>query len=285
MARTAEDFIHDAKQQAERLQRTHVLEGISADDSSFDGGDEIAWRSIRETDASYDGPTTISGPAYGTVASSIAEYDGSDEAIAGTERSQDSRVFNEHSGSYAIDDDDSGYDIPVRNYQRNTNQFDSSVSGQPTRIIKKRTNMLEDMFHAVQEKIPKAGPKSKKKDDPLTKVAGVTRKLLTLQEITHNKPILVKLVLWTSDNLDHGLEAITKGHQPVEIWSNLEYDDAEILVDAFLEMGQKSEKWAMAVRQVMDYEKKVKLGIILIPRAVKSIVHLFSYGVDIRIQA
>lgn len=283
MARSAEDFINDAKNRVNNRRFFELPETVSTDDDSSNGRDASAWGGVFQTNAGYDGATSESGSNDGSGYESnniVARTGGS---TFETERDSERGILDEYSSSNRTYDDDSGYDIPVRNYQSGSGQPVLSVPGQSTRVIKKRTSFFDNIADAVKQKIPRTNSTTKK--STLTKVAGVTRKLLTLQEMTHNRPILIKTVLWTSDHLDYGLEAITKGHRPVEIWSNLEYADAEILVDAFLEMGQKSERWAMAVRQVMDYEKRVQLGVILIPRAVKSIVHLFTYGIDIRVQA
>lgn len=281
MSRSAEDFINEARANSAN-QRANLFEGISNDDNSSDGGDEITWRDIQQTNASYDGSNAISGATFGTGYESNQGFNGAIGSSFKTERDEERGILNEYSSSNTVNEYDSGSDYPVRNYQPSSSEPVRTVPGSATRVIKKRGNMLEGMVSSIREKIPRS---TSTKKSSLNTVAGVTRKFLTLQEITHNKPLLIRTVMWTSEHLDYGIEAITKGHQSVEIWSNIEYDDAEILVDAFLEAGQKSERWASAVRQVMDYEKRIKLGTILIPRAVKSIVHLFTYGIDVRIEA
>lgn len=276
--RTKGDFLNYANRTVKRSISNPVYETVSNDNDDSYGRDETTWGDIQQTDAGYDGSVTESGSDAGTVYGSYQGYTGRDQSLVGAERSTQPGVYDLDTGGDGTDDNDGFYDIPVRNYQRDDGKSSSVTGRSTTRIIKKRTNALDNMFGKVGNLLHSdKQPRSKAQ-----KAVEVTQKLLTLNEYTNSKPVLIKTILWSSQHLDDGLEAITKGHRPVTIWRNIQYDDAEILAEAFLDAGRKSVRWAGAVRQVLDYEKKVKLGIILIPRAAQSIMHLFTYGIDIR---
>lgn len=271
MARTKGDFLNDARTRA-AIQRP-VFEIVPTNDSDDYAGNEIVGRRVLEADASYDGPASVTG------GSSEFSY-GTNQTTPWAEQGTDGRINELDFSRNGIDAIYGGNDDQTRDSYTGAYQpVQRPTEPVPVKTVKARSSFLDNAIGKVSRATSKP---TKAKVDTINKVAGVTRKLLTLQEIANNKPILIKLILWSSDNIDHGFEAITKGHRPVEIWSNLEFSDVEILVDAILEMGQKSEKAATAVRQIMEYEKKGQLLVILAPRIAKSIMHLFANGIDLR---
>lgn len=145
------------------------------------------------------------------------------------------------------------------------------------KIRRTRTSLVDNTIKAIGNKLPHG-----KQKQQAVAASPVARKLITLAEVSKYKPILVALILSTSESLDNGISAITRGHREIEIWSNLEYSDAVILADLFLDAGQKSIQIASQIRLVIEYQKKAKALIILVPRLYKSVMYTVLTGIDIR---
>jgi hypothetical protein len=271
MARTKKDFLEYARQ---RAVATGEFGDSTPDYSPDTGGTESIGGSVLTADVSYDAPVEES-------ISDAATIQRADEPDYGSEQGETRRDIGSDFSSDGSTDSASTIDYPIRNYNPGSDYTYPTAARSPIRAVtKRRTSFADRALDFVAGKTQSREQKIKAATAAGVKVA---RKFLTIAEVSGNRGSLIKLVLWSSENLDAGISAITKGHAEVEIWSNIEYADAEILVDAALEMGQKSEKWATAVRQVIDYQKKIKVGVILAPRIYRSIVYTIVTGVDLRI--
>ena len=239
----------------------------------------------------YEGTSSTGSDVWGAVSS----YDGSIESEYGSSQTEQSTDFGvaereqSFNGSQSADyqrysggepewdtsgdgafDSSGSIDIPIRNVGGDSYDIAESV---PTRTTK-RVSPVDKVFGNIF---------GRQKAPPQPKAISVTRKLLTLAEVAKYRPGLIKLIMFSSDHMDDGISAITKGHRPVVIWSNIELPDAEILADSFLDAGQKSAYVAEKVRWVIEWEKKVQAGIILAPRVYKTIVYTVVTGLSFQL--
>lgn len=123
------------------------------------------------------------------------------------------------------------------------------------------------------------------KTQPKKKSSGTSKKVegrkLTDAEVIKMRPKLIQLIVWQSEHLDEFISATTRGHAPVEIWSTLDYDDAEILADYLISRARVDERAAVAVRYAATIMDKIKLGIIVGPRLYQTMLTYFDRGFSI----
>ena len=265
---TKEDFLKYARTSSANSRSAYQSERPEINYTSIDVGDETTRYDVQRADEGYDGSIRESGGE-----SEELRYTGSG-AFRGEQRSDRTVQFSDGSGDGTVDEY-GGYDLPIRNISPDTSQPYQSVQSGTTRVTKKRTTLFDKAGKMFGNKLPE---KAKKQV-----VTTTIRKLLTIAEVSKNREKLIHLLLVSSEHMDHGISAITKGHREVEIWSSLERVDCEILVDAYLSAGQKSERIAGMVRKTIEYSEKAQLGIILVPRVYRSIVYMITTGLDIRL--
>lgn len=281
MARTKGDFLSYAKSGVRPGTGPGVIE---IDDASFNDGNENSGSDLYGTNESYDEPASITSPSSGRSLQT-SYYDlGNEQGAVGVQQDEDGGIYGEYSSSNGITPDSGIRDIPIRNVNTGAYPIISSVSG-PTRTVKKkRVNTIDKLLGVAGNKLPRSKTTKKTNAAPAQQsTQKVMRRFLTLIEVNDYRRGLINIVMWSSDHLDDGLTAITKGHRQVNIWSSMEWSDAEIIVDAFLEAGQKSEYWASAVRQVVEYSKKAQLLAIVTPKLYFTIMYLVTTGIDLRL--
>lgn len=212
-----------------------------------------------------DHSTDIDGELTET-ASTISGRDGSIESGQGSR----SRPFNT-SGQY---DSETG-----RNDSR-TNQHSGRVSeNQSNRVtretiitgIKSRVAPVLKMGKTLQKSLSEPGGKTKKKPE----------KLLTDAEIAKLKPKLINAIIWQTDHMDSFIQATTKKHLSVFIWSTMDENEAELLAKFLLARGKRDATTATLVRQMADLMEKIELGLILLPRAYATMRTYFERGFSI----
>lgn len=108
-----------------------------------------------------------------------------------------------------------------------------------------------------------------------------TSRKLTDIEAIKMKPKLIEYIIWQSEHLDDFISATTKGHEVVEIWSNLDHDDAEIIADFLISRAKVNETAAIAVRFGAEMMDKIKLGIIIGPRVLSTMKVYLERGFSI----
>jgi hypothetical protein len=121
--------------------------------------------------------------------------------------------------------------------------------------------------------------KEQKSDKPLPKL-----KVLTDAEILKLRPRLTKFIEWSSDHMDEFIAATTKSHASVVIWSDLDSDDIEVLVDYMLSRGKESARAAELVRKTSVFMDKIKTYLIVTPRMYKTASTYLQRGLDIRLR-
>lgn len=272
MPRSKEDFLDYARNARRKSNRPTGATEYTPDNNEGDADPSL---DIRGATSSDDGAAEVEYRSEQAEQRTDSWTPASIENSNGnksTDYTGDSGGVEEFDGSgYDSPNVDGGYDLPIRNY--------SSVDYQPYQPVQQSGKRTRVSF---LDGLLKKGT-DRQKSLPAQKAITATRRFITLAEVAKYKPGMIRLIMFSSDHMDDGITAITKGHQPVSIWSTIETPDAEILADAFLEAGQKSAAIAEKVRWVMEWEKKVKVGIILAPRIYRSIVYTVITGISVQL--
>lgn len=103
-----------------------------------------------------------------------------------------------------------------------------------------------------------------------TSVKKPEQRTLTDLEVIKMRPKLIEYIIWQSEHLDDFISATTKGHEEVEIWGNLDQDDAEIIADFLISRARVNVSAAVVVRTASSMMDKIKLGLILGPRVLST---------------
>jgi hypothetical protein len=106
-------------------------------------------------------------------------------------------------------------------------------------------------------------------------------KRLSDVEAARVRPKLIEYLLWQTEHMDQLIIATTKGHQPVEIWSTIDKTDAEIIADFMIARGRQDVRAAQAVRYLSVFIDRLKLGLIILPRAYQTVMTYFARGIGI----
>lgn len=269
MVMSKDDFLKYARSSA--ASRVLQSQGFTGYSENNDGRNETAGINLYGSTESYDESNGESDQDSGTI-----QY--SDASSIGWEQESDRSVQFRNGSGYGSFDGIGNYDLPIRNVRIDDGEYnqrtESGIAGHTT---KKRTTLFDKAGKIFGNKLP---PK-----DPIKKqiVTTTIRKVLTIAEVNKNREKLIHLMLLTSEHMDHAISAVTKGHHEIEIWSNLERIDCEILVDAYLAAGQKSARVAVMVRKTIEYSEKAQLGVILVPRIYKSIVYMVKTGISVQL--
>lgn len=147
-----------------------------------------------------------------------------------------------------------------------------SYTSRAADAIKSTLTPFADLVKQRQEK-KKVDEKRKPKE---------TEKRLSDTEAIRLRPRVVEFILWSSEHLDQFIQATTVGHEPVEIWSNIDTDEAEILADAWIRRGKTNPAMARVVRDMAVFIERIKEFIILTPRVYKTGLTYIQRGFSIR---
>lgn len=97
-------------------------------------------------------------------------------------------------------------------------------------------------------------------------------------------PKLIQYIKWQSEHLDQFIIATTKGHDPtIEIWSDLDDAEIEILADYLIGRGRRDGTTAQAVRFAGEVLDRIKVAIIVLPRVYRTVNIYLARGLDIQI--
>lgn len=106
----------------------------------------------------------------------------------------------------------------------------------------------------------------------------VSSTLFTQQEAAIHRETLCKI--WESilDGTDDGITATNRAHVKAQIWSTVEDDDIEFIVDMQLGAAKVNSKAAQATRAMLYIHKHVRIGAIVIPRSWQTWQFYDQYG-------
>jgi len=162
--------------------------------------------------------------------------------------------------------------VGTRGTEERTGQSYSSLASKYANVKSK--------FKGWQKKIL---PESigNKEDTEAPKKTVRTGKRISDAEGMKLRPKLIATILWTSEHADNFLEATTKGHEEVEIWSSIDETEAEILADFMIERGKQSEVVAGYVRRSIALYDQLKIVVIVAPRLYKTLLLYLKRGISI----
>ncbi len=286
-ARNKQDFLAYAEQyRAEQRHRSF------ADDPRNYVGNAASIEDVRGADAGSDWSESTSDAA--------AEGDGSNYTrTAYASEGDDTREYGSDSGGDGFDTGAIGSDSETGVAGRNAYPAYTAVPGssQPAATANGlyddsvETPYSEDYAAQVNVKKTRSSWFDKqvnnltniaRKAKPARVVKTGARKFLTIAEVQRDRQKLYTVIEWTTENMDVALKSISKGHEEVVIWSNMTSTDMYILTDFLMEQGQRIEIAATAVRQMVTYYDKARVGLIVGPRVYLTIMHLVDKGISLR---
>jgi hypothetical protein len=121
----------------------------------------------------------------------------------------------------------------------------------------------------------------KKPTEETSKKPKKTGKVFSESESLKKRGELIEVILLQSENMDNVIQATTKGHNPVYIWSTIDRADAEVLADVMLERARKDPVAAKFVDELLELKLKLQAGVIVGPRAYQTIVTYWTRGFSI----
>ena len=189
-----------------------------------------------------------------------------------------------HGGNGTTEDSDGGYnDIGDQlGRLRSTNTGNYSSIDQHYGPTPKRSTWasIKNVGRQYKEIFTK---EEKHTDAPIRLSKKVDGKKLTDAEVLRLRPKLVEYVLWQAEHADQFIIATTSNHDPsIEIWGDITVDEAEIIVDYLLSRGKTDIRTAQAVRYASTLIDRLKLGLIIGPRAYKTAMIYIQRGFSIR---
>lgn len=212
----------------------------------------------RRPGSAGNGRTTgFSKTVRGTIPTDSGDIGGYEAEGPGTSQPIYGGDGSEESG----EGDSAGLGEQFRRYSINPARRDSSVY-QPKRPASKSIwSGIKDTAKQYSDVLKADTPKKSK-----TSAKKSEQRTLTDAEVIKMRPKLIEYILWQSEHMDDFISATTRGHEAVEIWSNLDQDDAEIIADFLISRARVSVNAAIVVRTASGLMDKIKLGLIVGPR-------------------
>jgi hypothetical protein len=115
---------------------------------------------------------------------------------------------------------------------------------------------------------------SDKKDKPKTRV-------FTEVSVAKSRSKLIEALTWGSEHLDEFIQATTKGHETVSIWSSMTLEEIEIIADSMLSRAKVDSKAAYTVNKILDLYDRIKVHVIILPRVYETFMIYITRGVGL----
>lgn len=122
----------------------------------------------------------------------------------------------------------------------------------------------------------KAQKPAKPKKEPLR-----TRPFTEAEAEAIKEPLLAALMDYFK-YADDFIYATNKKHEQVQIWSSIDYEDAEFLVDVWLRRARTSAKAASHVTAVVHKHEELRVAAIALPRAYQTFMIYFQNGIGVK---
>lgn len=228
----------------------------------------------RHAGSSSGGGTEITGNTLrGTISVNTSDDRGFENEGPGTSQSIYGGDGSEESGEREPD----GFSQQFRRNSVKSPRSNSGVYQSERPASKSFWSGVKDTAKQYSNAI-KTEPKKRKSAGAAKK--GESRKL-TDTEAVRLRPKLIEFIIWQSEHLDDFISATTKGHAPIEIWSTIDRDDAEIIADFLISQAKVNDGAAVAVRYAATIMEKIKLGIIIGPRVYHTMMAYIERGFSI----
>lgn len=147
----------------------------------------------------------------------------------------------------------------------------TNTTGKPTKVKSKFRPYIDAIKKSVTEK------KEKKKAPPKQQ-----RRISELEQEERKKKLIRGLLL-ISDHMDESIQATTKGHRPVYIWSALDNQGAEVLAVWMIRHSKHSQVIASTVDMIIDLENDIEAATLIAPMVYKTFATYFTRGISIKL--
>jgi len=147
---------------------------------------------------------------------------------------------------------------------------------------------------------PNAREKAARQENPVEEKAGILRgfglgknKEKPKKEPPRSRPFneaeaeaikgpLLEALLDYFRYADDLIYATNKKHEQVQIWSSIDYEDAEFLVEVWLRRARTSAKAASHVTAVVHKHEELRVAAIALPRAYQTFMIYFQNGIGVK---
>lgn len=229
----------------------------------------LAYVRNRKSVTSIEGITGDSGNVSGTIQSSTVERDRETQSNNGGIESSFNRERSKDTGNSTVTNDSK------QSTRRDSSlyQYDGRTATGHTTFTERLKTSLNPFYEVVEKR---------KKEAKKTSVKKTEYKKLSDNEVLKLRPKTIDFIMWSSEHLDQFIQATTKGHMSVVIWSNLDKDDCEVLADYLISKGKTNEKTAQLVRNISELSDNIKRMVIVLPRTYQTALIYFKRGVSLR---
>lgn len=237
-------------------------------------------RKERELYSTSEGSTSISNDVQGTIPINENNDRGDENKRTG----KTSTIYGGSTGNSGVPSSNGSTTYETRSTNREVRGRDSSVYQLETgtRIAGKRNNFTEGIKNAFTPITSFVKKQNQDKQKDTKKDRRSDYKKLNDTEAIKIRPKLIEFFKWSSDHLDEFIQATTKGHQSVEIWSTLEEEEIEILVDFLIQRGKTNPETAQLVRNMSVLMDRIKLAVIIVPRMYQTALTYINRGISIK---
>lgn len=174
-----------------------------------------------------------------------------------------------------------GIDSSTNEYSGGTTTSYTGTTSTPDAI--EYTQPLKRSKFAPYRKAVQEAFSGRKKDGTGKTKIGADNKLFSESEVKNKRNDLIETILWQSEHMDQFIIATTKGHdKSIVIWGDIDRSDAGVIADYLLTRAKTDRRVAHAVRAMLDIKNRIQLGLILVPRAYRSITIYLERGLSIR---
>lgn len=213
-----------------------------------------------------------------TVNSQGREKTSGDNGRIGTTEDSERGEYRTYQSTGYGTEQNAGSDTSTYEYNRGTNEGSRNVTPGTkfTEWVKNTPTKVKEFIDPFKKVLKEHTKEIKQKNK---KSSGV--RVLNDAEILKYKPRLIDFILWSSEHLDEFIQATTISHIPVEIWSDIDKEEAEVLADFMLARGKVHAGSANNVRNIIIFMDRLKVYTIVGPRTVKTAMTYWNEGIAI----
>ncbi|HEY4384855.1 MAG TPA: hypothetical protein VGN34_10315, partial [Ktedonobacteraceae bacterium] len=122
----------------------------------------------------------------------------------------------------------------------------------------------------------------KKDKAPKAKKEPLRTRPFTESEAEEIREKLLAALLAYFKYADDFIYATNRKHEQVQIWSGIDYEDAEFLVEVWLRRARTSAKAASHVTAVVHKHEEIRVAAIALPRAYQTFMVYFQNGIGVK---
>lgn len=258
--------------------KEEILANVRKRRQSYSGTESSSFNDSRSSE------TSNSVVGTGSIGSRQDEGNDSVEPSTIVRRIADNQSTEGSAGRYVdgnglTDRRDGGsYSGPSSDSRRLATDYQSTTGNTPIVAKPVKRSKLEDYKQAAKELFGPKKDSGEKKQQSQKKPSG---KVYSESEALKKREELIEVILLQSDNMDSAIQATTKGHLPVQIWSTMDRGDAENLADFLLVEARRNAAAAKFVEGLLDLRLKLQAGVIMGPRAYQTIITYWIRGFSI----